>query len=296
MAEPKVVLFYCFTPLSDPEAIRLWQLTLCQSLDLRGRIIISPHGINATVGGDLKAVKRYVRATKSYLPFKQIDVKWSVGKGDDFPRLSVKVRPELVAFGAPEEVIVDADGVVGGGVHLSPAELHELVDARGEEVVFFDGRNAFEAEVGKFKDAIIPDIKTSHDFVAEIESGKYDDLKDKPVVTYCTGGIRCEVLSAVMKRRGFNEVYQLHGGIIRYGEAFGDRGLWEGSLVVFDERMVQTFSEHPKIISQCESCSTPTTNYVNCGNLACRALLLLCPTCVDAGAGETCAPSHEGRR
>jgi UPF0176 protein len=296
VAEPKVVLFYCFTPLSDPEAIRLWQLTLCQSLDLRGRIIISPHGINATVGGDLKAVKRYVRATKSYLPFKQIDVKWSVGKGDDFPRLSVKVRPELVAFGAPEEVIVDADGVVGGGVHLSPAELHDLVDARGDEVVFFDGRNAFEAEVGKFKDAIIPDIKTSHDFVAEIESGKYDDLKDKPVVTYCTGGIRCEVLSAVMKRRGFNEVYQLHGGIIRYGEAFGDSGLWEGSLVVFDERMVQTFSEHPQIISQCESCSTPTTNYVNCGNLACRALLLLCPTCVDAGAGETCAPSHAGRR
>ena len=100
MAEPKVVLFYCFTPLADPEAIRLWQLTLCEGLNLRGRIIISPHGINATVGGDLRPVKQYLRATKAYPPFKAIDVKWSEGRGDDFPRLSVKVRPELVAFGA----------------------------------------------------------------------------------------------------------------------------------------------------------------------------------------------------
>ncbi len=223
-------------------------------------------------------------------------MKWSVGSGNDFPRLSVKVRPELVAFGAPDEVVVTSLGVEGGGTHLSPQQVHELVDARGEEVVFFDGRNAFEAEVGKFRNAIVPDVKTSHDFVAEIESGKYDELKDKPVVTYCTGGIRCEVLSAVMKRRGFNEVYQLQGGIIRYGEAFGDDGLWEGSLVVFDERMIQTFSDHPKVISHCESCETPTTNYVNCGNLACRALLLLCPTCVEAGAGFNCSPSHAGRR
>ncbi|MEI6700915.1 MAG: rhodanese-related sulfurtransferase [Actinomycetota bacterium] len=296
MAEPKVVLFYCFTPQPDPEAIRLWQITLCQSLDLKGRIIISPHGINAAVGGDLKAVKRYLRATKSYLPYKNIDVKWSVGEGNDFPRLSVKVRPELVAFGAPDEVVVTSAGVEGGGTHLSPQQLHELVEARGDEVIFFDGRNAFEAEVGKFRNAIIPDVKTSHDFVAEIESGKYDDLKDKPVVTYCTGGIRCEVLSALMKTRGFNEVYQLEGGIIRYGEAFGDSGLWEGSLVVFDERMVQTFSEDPKVISHCEACGAPTTNYVNCGNLVCRALLLLCPTCVDAGAGANCSPSHAGRR
>jgi UPF0176 protein len=296
VAEPKVVLFYCFTPLADPEAIRLWQHTLCTSLDLRGRIIIAPHGINATVGGELRDVKRYVRATKSYGPFTGLDVKWSTGTGRDFPRLSVKVRPELVAFGAPDEVVVDERGIVGGGVHLSPEALHELVGARGDEVVFFDGRNAFEAEVGRFKGAIVPEVKTSHDFIAEIESGKYDAIKEKPIVTYCTGGIRCEVLSAVMKRRGFKEVYQLHGGIIRYGEAFGDAGLWEGSLVVFDERMVQSFSAQPAVISNCEACATPTTNYVNCGNLACRALLLICPTCASSGAANHCSVSHASRR
>ncbi|MFX4798033.1 rhodanese-like domain-containing protein, partial [Acinetobacter baumannii] len=90
------------------------------------------------------------------------------------------------------------------------------MDERGNEVVFFDGRNAMEAQIGKFRDAIVPDTETTRDFIAEIESGKYDDLKDKPVVTYCTGGIRCEVLSVLMRNRGFNEVYQLDGGIVRY--------------------------------------------------------------------------------
>jgi len=106
---------------------------------------------------------------------------------------------------------------------------------------FFDGRNAFEAEIGRFKNAVVPDIQTTHDFVAEIESGKYDHLKDKPIVTYCTGGIRCEILSAVMLNRGFKEVYQIEGGIARYGQKYRDAGLWEGALYVFDNRMAVSF-------------------------------------------------------
>ena len=101
----------------------------------------------------------------------------------------------------------------------------------GDDVVFFDGRNGFEAQIGKFKDAVVPDVATTHDFIKELDSGKYDALKDKPVVTYCTGGIRCEVLSSLMVNRGFKEVYQLDGGIVRYGETFKDQGLWEGSLL-----------------------------------------------------------------
>ena len=150
MAVPKIVLFYVFTPLPDPEAIRLWQQTLAASNNLNGRILISEHGINATVGGELENVKKYVRGTRGYAPFKNADIKWSEGLGDDFPRLSVKVRSEIVTFGAPEELKVDDGGVVGGGVHLSPQQVHELVDSRGEDVVFFDGRYAFEAQIGKF--------------------------------------------------------------------------------------------------------------------------------------------------
>ena len=122
------------------------------------------------------------------------------GTGNDFPRLKIRVRDELVAFGSPEDLTVDENGVVGAGKHLNPYEVHKLVEERGDEVVFFDGRNAFEAKIGKFKDAVIPNTSTTRDFVSEIESGKYDHLKDKPVVTYCTGGIRCEILSSVMKK------------------------------------------------------------------------------------------------
>lgn len=291
MLEPKVILYYGFTPLTDPEAIRLWQHTLCTSLGLRGRILISHHGINGTVGGAMRDVKRYVRATKSYPGFANLDVKWSEGTGHDFPRLRVRVRDEVVSFGAPGELIVDEQGVVGGGQHLTPAQLHEFVAQKGDDVVFFDGRNAFEAAIGRFKNAVVPDVETTHDFVRELDSGKYDDLKRRPVVTYCTGGVRCEVLSALMIARGFKEVYQLDGGIVRYGETFGNRGLWEGSLYIFDERMNQEFGDDVTILGRCERCGEPTSQYVNCENLACRALSLLCATCAST-AGATCRPEH----
>ena len=280
MAIPKIVLFYAFTPLPDPEAIRLWQHTLASSLGLTGRILISEHGINGTVGGDIAAVKRYVRGLRGYPAFKDTDVKWSDGTGHDFPRLSVKVRPEIVTFGGPHEVKVDDHGVVGGGTPLSPRAVHELVSERGDEVVFFDGRNRFEAEIGRFRNAVVPEVETTRDFVAELDSGRYDHLKSRPVVTYCTGGVRCEVLSALMRHRGFEEVYQLDGGIVRYGETFGDDGLWEGSLYVFDGRMNVEFSPAATVLGRCTECGTPTSRYRNHPDRDGRDLTLVCAGCV----------------
>ena len=287
MSIPKVVLFYAFTPLKDPEAIRLWQRDLCASLGLGGRIILSHQGINATVGGDVKAVKKYVRTAREHPPFHDIDVKWSEGRGDDFPRLSVRVRDELVSFGAPEELEVDESGVIGGGTHLSPDELHDLV-AR-ENVTFFDGRNAFEAEIGRFKDAVVPAVANTRDFVAELDSGKYDHLKNEPVVTYCTGGIRCEVLSAHMVKRGFTQVYQLDGGIATYGERFGDAGLWQGSLYVFDNRMSMRFSDDAVVIGRCRECGDATDRMQNCSDLACREQFVVCAEC---GASPVYCEAH----
>jgi len=288
VAIPKILLYYVFTPLADPEAVRLWQRDLCESLGLRGRILISPDGLNGTLGGDLPALKRYIRKTRDYAPFKTIDFKWSEGSGVDadggsldFPRLVVKVRAEIVSFGAPGELTVDAAGVVGGGTRLAPAELHDLVAERGDDVVFFDGRNAFEADIGRFRGAIVPDVGTTREFVAELDSGKYDHLKGRPVVTYCTGGIRCEVLSGLMTARGFDEVYQLEGGVVRYGEAYGDDGLWDGSLYVFDQRMSIDFSDHTAVLGRCRSCGDPTNRMVNCSDLACREQLVVCPACVE---------------
>jgi len=116
MAVHKVLLYYCFTPLADPEAIRLWQRDLCEWLGLTGRILISPHGINATVGGELNAVKKYWRKTRDYPQFKDSDFKWSESNAElQFPRLSVRVRDELVSFGGSDEFAVDDSGVIGGG-------------------------------------------------------------------------------------------------------------------------------------------------------------------------------------
>lgn len=292
----KVLLYYGFTPIEDTDAMLLWQRTLCESLGLKGRILISPRGINGTLGGDMHVLKKYIKATKSYPGFKNIDFKWSEGTGNDFPRLRIRVRNEIVSFGAPGELIVDEHGVVGGGVRLRPAEVNQMVADRGDEVVFFDARNSFEAKIGRFKNAIVPDVATTRDFVSELESGKYDDLKDRPVVTYCTGGIRCEVLSSVMKSRGFKEVYQLDGGIVRYGEQFGDDGLWEGSLYLFDARMNHEFSESSKVLGTCERCGDPTSKFYNCANLACRKLILLCSVCTQDNVAKNCLPSHQDLR
>jgi UPF0176 protein len=280
VAVPKILLFYVFTPLADPDAVRLWQRDLCESLGLGGRIILSKDGINGTVGGELAAVKKYIRKTRDYAPFKNIDFKWSEGHGDDFPRLSVRVRDELVSFGAPGELQIDENGVVGGGTRLNPDQLHELVAEK--QVTFFDGRNAFEAQIGHFTDAVIPDVANTRDFVAELDSGKYDHLKSEPIVTYCTGGIRCEVLSALMINRGFREVYQLDGGIATYGDQFGDAGLWEGSLYVFDNRMAVQFSPDAAVLADCVRCGDATSRMQNCTDPACREQLVVCASCGES--------------
>ena len=290
----KVILYYKFTPIADPEAVLLWQKYLCQSLNLKGRILISKHGINGTVGGEMADVKKYVRETRRYEGLKKTVFKWSDGTGNEFPRLRVVVKDELVAFGSPGEIEVDENGVVGGGIHLRPEQVEELVKERGDDVVFFDGRNAYEAKIGKFKNAIVPDVDTSRDFIREIESGKYDHIKDKPVVTYCTGGIRCEILSAVMKKRGFNEVYQIDGGIVKYGERFGDEANWEGSLYIFDDRMAMDFSDKAKVIGKCDKCSAPTKDFRNCNTASCHQLILLCDSCASLPSNLSC--THDQSR
>lgn len=288
MAVHRIVLFYAFTPLKDPVAVKLWQIALAEQWDLTGRVIISEHGINATLGGTVENLKRYVKTTKQFPGFERLDVKWSDGTGQDFPRLSVKVRPELVSFGAPEELKVDSSGVIGGGQRLTPNEVDALVAERGDDVVFFDGRNAFEAEIGRFRDAVVPDVRTTRDFIAELDSGKYDDLKGRPIVTYCTGGVRCEVLSALMTSRGFEDVYQIDGGIVRYGETFGSKSLWKGSLYVFDERMHVEFDEETTSLGSCTNCGQSTATHRNCASPSCKTLRLFCADCAEVAARETC--------
>lgn len=285
----KVILYYKFVPVADPAMTMHWQRELCSRLGLKGRIIVSKHGINGTLGGNIENLRQYKREMNKSIVFKGITYKWSNGVGNEFPRLSIKVKSELVAFDRPDEIKVDEKGVVGGGKHLKPHQVHELVEKHGDDVIFFDGRNAYEANVGKFKKAVVPDTKTTRDFVRELESDKFDDIKDKPVVTYCTGGIRCEALSVLMKNRGFKDVYQMDGGVVKYGEKYGDDGLWEGALYIFDDRMTQRFSDKSVDIGECVHCQDKTSNYENCAEASCNRLVLMCDSC---NLNETLCDSH----
>ncbi|GAC1392401.1 MAG: rhodanese-related sulfurtransferase [Candidatus Saccharimonadales bacterium] len=276
----KIILYYKFLPVTDPHIVMLWQRELCTRLQLRGRIIISTHGINGTLGGSLASLRTYKSEMNKSVAFKGITYKWSDGSAQDFPRLSVKVREEIVTFGASQELKVDDNGVINGGTHLKPRDVHELIKKRGDEVIFFDGRNKYESSVGRFKNAITPDVETTRDFITEIEKPKYNAIKDKPIVTYCTGGIRCEVMSALMKNRGFQEVYQIEGGIASYGKEYADSDLWEGKLYVFDERMTLSFSDASKDIGSCVHCHTATSHYENCANMQCNKLVLVCEACL----------------
>ncbi len=265
----KIILFYKFVPVADPDMTMRWQRELCTRAGLKGRVIISKHGINGTLGGPIGGLKNYRKEMNISGTFKGIEYKWSDGSADDFPKLSIKVRDELVTL-APGEKF----DVFNTGKGLRPKEWHKFLQ-ENPDVPVLDGRNDYESKIGRFKGAITPKIKTFKEIKEQLKSLD----KNKPVATYCTGDIRCEYLSAYMKHKGFKDVYHLDGGIVKYGQEFGDDGLWEGACYVFDNRMKLKFSDKTKDIGQCVSCRNNTSDQVNCANLACNRQIVLCANC-----------------
>lgn len=265
----KIILYYKFVPVPDPATVMFWQRSLCESLGLRGRIIVSKHGINGTLGGDIKNVKTYVKQMNLHPLFKKIQYKWSDGSAGDFPKLSVKVRDELVTLNPDEEF-----DVFNSTKGLKPKKWHEYLEKHPDAVVF-DARNDYESDIGKFKNAITPKIKNFRDIKSEVEKLP----KDKPVLTYCTGDIRCEYLSAYMKHKGFKTVYHLDGGIVKYGQEFGDSGEWEGKCFTFDKRLNLAFSDESKDIGKCVHCKSRTSRHSNCTDVSCNRLILVCEDC-----------------
>lgn len=248
-----------------------WQRELCERLGLKGRVIIAKHGINGTLGGEIKNVKAYVKAMNLTEQFKKIQYKWSEGSSGDFPKLSIKVRDELVTL-APEESFDVFNSTKG----LKPKAWHTYLEAHPDTIVL-DARNDYESDIGAFKgkNVVKPQIKNFRDIKHELQKLP----KDQPILTYCTGDIRCEYLSAYMKHKGFNEVYHLDGGIVKYGQEFGDDGYWDGKCFVFDKRLNLAFSEKAKDIGACVHCQEKTSRHVNCANQACNRFILLCTNC-----------------
>jgi len=257
--------------VADAETVKFWQRNLCDRLGLKGRIIIAEQGINGTLGGDINDVKAYIKEMNQHPVFKGIEYKWSGGHGDEFPRLSVKVRPELVTL-APDEDFDVFDSTTG----LRPKDWHEYLE-KNPDTIILDARNEYESDIGAFngKNVIKPKINAFKEIKAELEKLP----KDQPVLTYCTGDIRCEYLSAYMKHKGFDEVYHLDGGIVKYGEEYKDEGYWDGKCFVFDQRLNVAFSDKAKDIGACVHCTNSTSRHINCGNVACNGLILVCEDC-----------------
>ena len=282
----KIILYYKFTPVTNPEAVKKWQTVLCAQSGLNGRIIVSKHGINGTLGGEVEALEHYIHQMEDIrelngaewsepfegsfsADFSGIEYKWSDGGYEDFPRLRVKHRDELVTLDPDTEF-----DPLNKSTGLRPKEWHEFIK-NNPDVPILDARNDYESAVGRFKGAITPKIKAFKELKPELD--KLD--KDKPLLTYCTGDIRCEYLSAYMKEKGFSEVYHLDGGIVKYGEEFGDDGFWEGKCFVFDNRMKVAFSDKSKDIGECPDCGKNTSEHVNCANKVCNSLVLKCKDC-----------------
>ncbi|MCW1930652.1 MAG: rhodanese-related sulfurtransferase [Candidatus Kerfeldbacteria bacterium] len=269
----RVLLYYKYVPIENPEAFVAEHKALCSRLGLKGRVLIAHEGLNGTLSGSVEACEEYKQWILSDSRFAHMAFKEHDTAVLPFPRLRVVVRPEVVTLGVKDEGTLPYKA----GKHLTPEEWHAL--AQEDDVVILDGRNMYEARIGKFKNAITPDIQNFREFPQWVKENK-EKLNGKKVLMYCTGGIRCEKASAVVKETGIEDVYQLNGGIINYGKHIPD-GLWEGSCYVFDARnKVQVNDDaHHTIISKCDFCKELSDQYVNCANAACNKMMILCASC-----------------
>lgn len=280
-----ILLFYCYTPIEDPETFRETHYQLCLDLNLLGRIIIASEGLNGTISGLTEDCEEYMRVVKADPRFEKLDFKIEYSDVHGFQKLHLRVKPEIV-----HSSLTHLDPNERTGVHLSPEEFKKLKDQ--EDVVILDVRSNYEHMIGKFKNALTLDIENFRDFPEKVKD--LEHLKGKKVITYCTGGIKCEKASAFLLEQGFENVYQLHGGIIKYGiEAGGED--FEGKCYVFDNRVVADINTvNPKIVSQCHVCKTASDRMVNCANPECNEHIPMCEECgtkLNGACSETCMQS-----
>lgn len=276
----QVLLYYLYFPLEDPDEYLVQHRELCESLDLRGRILIGSEGINGTVSGSVANTRAYMEAMRADPRTAEMQFKIDPCEEHLFPKLSIKVRDEIVTLGLTAEDDIDPNEVTGR--RLSPSEWYEAM--QDDDVVIIDGRNKYEADMGHFKDAICPDIESFREFPEWFE-GHADEIRGKKVLTYCTGGIRCEKLSGYLIKQGCENVSQLEGGIVTYGKDPEMKGRdFQGLCYVFDKRVgvEANFTETREIISTCRYCGTRVPEYSNCGWPDCNRQFFICPDCLES--------------
>jgi len=265
-----IILFYKFTPIEDPEEFSKQHLKYCKQMGLLGKVLVAKEGINGSLSGSKDQIESYKDYLKLLQHFSDVSFKKELSTFHPFKKMVVRVKKEIIRM----DHDLDLDKT---GKYITPKELIELYSG-DEQFIVLDTRNNYESEVGRFKGAITLDIDSFRDFPKALEALK--DKKNKKIITYCTGGIRCEKATAYMVAQGFEDVYQLKDGILNFCKEYPNT-LWEGKCFVFDQRLLSHVDPDSKIISNCSVCEDKSDRYVNCKYPDCDDLIVLCEKCGD---------------
>lgn len=281
------ISFYRYVHIDNPVVLRDELYAYWQSLNILGRIYVAHEGINAQMSVPEHNVTAFLKDLHGRSLFKNVPIKQAIeDRSNSFFALIIKVKRKVVADGLRDETFNPGNT----GQRLDALTFHKMVDEPGTVVV--DMRNNYESEVGHFVNAICPDVKTFRESLPKVVK-ELEDKKDKNLLLYCTGGIRCEKASAWLKHNGFKNVYQLDGGIIQYAREVKKQGLeskFIGKNFVFDERMGERITED--VISKCHRCGAISDRHVNCSNPPCHTLIIQCEKCANESKGycsEKCA-------
>ena len=259
----------------SPKKEVVLQREACKALGLKGRVLIGKDGLNGTVAGSKEAIEMYKIYMNNHRLFADVDFKESTAQENPFPKLSVKARTEIITTDEREHFNMNKNGK-----HIDRDTFHEWLKNE-EDMVLLDMRNDYEWEIGRFKNAVKPPMKYFRDLKDNMDS--YEQYKDKKIVMFCTGGIRCEPASAQFIARGFDpeNLYQLEGGIVKYAEKYGDDGYYEGKCFVFDDRIAIPIdtTENAIVLGNCRHCDANVDTYRNCLNRHCNLLYIACEDC-----------------
>jgi UPF0176 protein len=284
-----VLAFYSLAPIEDPHLEVARHKIFLSPLDFRCRIYISEQGINGQASGSGPAVQAYMEWMRASSQFSHVSFKIHSTHEHAFPKTTVKYRRQLVAIDCDVDLSLRGEAV-------SSKTWKKMLEEKDERTLLLDVRNDYEWEAGHFEGAELPKLETFRQFPSYAkELKKRCDPEKTAVMMYCTGGIRCEFYSAVLKQEGFERVYQLDGGVIQYGLDEGSEH-WKGKLFVFDDRLVISVGENQETLGRCLHCTVSNDVYYNCANMDCNRLFFCCLSCLRAHKGccsETCL--QEGR-
>lgn len=284
----RVLLYYKYVHIDDPEAFAREHLAYCKELGVKGRILVAHEGINGTISGTVEQTDAYMAHMHKDERFRDMVFKIDEAEKHVFKKMFVRPRKELVTFRLEEDI--NPNELTGK--YLTPKEFYE--ELQKDDVIVLDGRNNYEYDIGHFRGAIRPDVEAFREFPEWIRKN-LSQYKDKKIITYCTGGIRCEKLTGFMLKEGFKDVAQLQGGIITYGKDPEVKGrLFDGKCYVFDERIAVPINrtEEDVVVGKCYHCGKPEDRYINCAYDFCHRQHICCPECEEKYRGF-CSPKCE---